>query len=238
MTTFSQLVDKVVLETSRPDLRDQIADYLNQTIREIHFNPDNGEVVFYESNYREAQIVATAESAQAWQLPDIATFQKELCVRFDDVWSGDGPTFAEKAIPGPKMHQLDYFYYRGADTLVFGGQRGYGGIGARVSVAWFEYPRGLRYYALAQRPASYALDTGWTYAAEFNTNDATRLIARDRVTNWVLQRWEPALLEGLRAKIYKRVGDESRQRTSYSLFMQLRKGLMSSEASDYGVYHK
>jgi hypothetical protein len=236
MTTFSQLVDKVVLETSRPDMLSQIADYLNQTIREIHAEPERGKVYFYESNYREAQVTAASETGLTWTIPNVAIFQKELCVRFDNQWSRDGePVYAEKMTPGPNMHRKDYFYYRGADSLIFGGRIGYGGLNAKVSIAYYEYPKGLKYYALADRPATYDYEAGWTYGAGIVTPEQ-QLAAQERVSNWVLLRWEQVLLEGLRAKVYKRTGDETRQRTCYSMFMQLRNLLVSSEAGDAGGY--
>lgn len=240
MTTFSQLVDKVILETSRPDMRDQIADYLNQTIREIHAEPERGKVFLYESNYREAQITATSEQQQSWKIPDVTVFQKELCVRFDNQWNTNGsPVFAEKAIPGPKMYTLPYYYYRGADSLIFGGARGYGGIGAKISVAYYEYPRGLRY--IANNDSEHREVTWNEGLHQFEFADDTLTPEQQeaillRYTNWVLQRWEQVLLEGLRAKVYKRTGDETRQRTCYSMFMQLRNLLVSSEAGDAGVY--
>ena len=48
MTTFSQLVDSVVSETKRPDLVSEIATYLNQTIREVHFSADRNAALFAE----------------------------------------------------------------------------------------------------------------------------------------------------------------------------------------------
>lgn len=43
-------------------------------------------------------------------------------------------------------------------------------------------------------------------------------------------RWQEVIEEGLRAKIYKRVGDDQRARTSYSLYQSLRKGLVMAES--------
>lgn len=240
MTTFSQLVDKVVLETSRPDMRDQICDYLNQTIREVHFTPDTGKAVFYESNYREVQVTATSEDGLSWSIPDVAVFQQELCVRFDNKFDQDGSTvYAQKAIPGPKMQSLDYFYYRGASSFMFGGRVGYGGNGAKVSIAYFEFPRGLVYYPNPTRAYREVVWNPITYAWDFVDDELTpdqQEVILAKYTNWILQRWEQVLLEGLRAKVYKRTGDTARQQTSYSLFKQGVMNLLSSESGEYGVY--
>jgi hypothetical protein len=45
-------------------------------------------------------------------------------------------------------------------------------------------------------------------------------------------RWSDVLREGLRAKVYKRISDQLRAQTSYSLYSQLRQGLFTSEVAE------
>lgn len=233
MPTLSQMVDEVVLETRRPDLRNQVVNYLNQTVREIHAEPQRGNVAFYSDNYRETQIVVDSVDRQSWVMPNLSLFQQEVAVRFDGAYHRDGRrVYAQKVTPGPRMESEDYYYYRAGETFVFGGVRGYGALGTTISIAYYEYPRSLKYYASANRPASYDVVDGWSYHDDFNTNDETREAARSLVTNWVLMRWTECIMEGLRAKIYKRLSDDVRQRTAYSLFMQMRMQLYTSEVAD------
>lgn len=238
MTTFSQLVDKMVLETRRPDMRAEIASYLNQTLREVHFEPSRGNVTLFRENYREATVTIDSEDRQTWTAPNPALLQNITAVRYDSVFNRDGRrVYAEQLTPGPRMESSDYFYYRAGSQVVFGGLIGYGAIGGTISVAYYEYPPSLKYYAEASRPASYDPATGWTYLAEYDTSDAQREIAQALTTNWLLLRWETVLEEGLRAKIYKRLSDDGRQRTTYSLYMQLRQGLYTSEVADDGAVY-
>lgn len=231
MTTFSQLVDKMIRETHRPDMAPEIASYLNQVIREVHFDPQTNNVVIYSENYKEQQLVATVESGMTWSIPNPANFQAILGVKFArcDRW-------AKQVTPGPRIQLEDYCWYRGGSMLAFGGRLGYGGIGAAIQLAWYEYPRGLKYFPLVNRPAEYDPDSGWTYAPTYDVDEVTRLQAREMVSNWLLMRWDTVLEEGLRAKIYKRTSDTERQRTSYSLYMQLRRGLYTSEVADVSQY--
>ena len=62
MTTFSQLVDSVVEDTRRPDLRTTIGQYVNQQIRELHIGP-NGAAMKYNDNLVEIEL--TADDARA-----------------------------------------------------------------------------------------------------------------------------------------------------------------------------
>jgi predicted DCC family thiol-disulfide oxidoreductase YuxK len=108
--------------------------------------------------------------------------------------------------------------------------------GRRFVSPTFEYPTALKYKVTASRPAQYDVESGWTYATVGSVNydlDAdSRELARSLVTNWILLRWADILREGLRAKIYKRLSDQLRAQTSYSLYSQLRQGLYTSEAAE------
>lgn len=230
MTTFSQLIDELVVETRRPDLRTEIAVYLNQTIREVHFEPSRGNVVHYPSNRREDQITASVAQGQSWEIPNVSSFQGLEVVRFASQYLGR-LEYAKEVSPGPNIATVPFYWYRAGSMVFFGGSVGYGGVGGVIQLAWYEYPRAMKYKIQADREATYDVDDGWTYRNDYDTNDTQRAIARERVTNWLLMRWADVLREGLRAKIYKRLGDDVRQRTSYSLYQQLRQGLFTSEVA-------
>lgn len=228
MTTFSQLVDEMVVETKRPDLRSEIATYLNQTLREVHFEPGKGNVVFYSENRHEIELTASSEQGEIWDIPTPQTFQGIEAVRYPGKYLGR-MDYAEEVSPGPNMASKPFYYYRSGPSFVFGGIQGYGGVGAKIQISWFEYVASLKYKVVADREATYDVESGWTYRMDYSGNAILQAQARARVSNWILLRWHDVLREGLRAKIYKRLSDQVRQTTSYSLYMQLRNGLYTSE---------
>ena len=232
MTTFSQMVDEAVYESKRPDMRTEIATYLNQTIREVHFRPDVNAPLTYRDNFKEARLVADRDEGLTFDLPNPATFQRIAGVRYATVFTRSGePVWATEKVPGPGIRAEDYFFYRIGSSLIFAN---YGGAGSIVDLGWFEFPNRLKYEPTQlNRTATYDDYDGWTYRADINTPELQRL-ARERTSNWLLLRWHDVLMEGVRAKIYKRVSDEVRQRTSYSLFQQLRQGLWISETAELG----
>jgi hypothetical protein len=225
-TTLSQLVDDMVRETSRYDLLLDIARYANQTIREVHAEPERNRPINFPANRNEIALVA-AGSTLAWDIPDSSVFQMMEAVRYDSVLDVNGdPVWATPMGPAARQQEIRTFYYRTRNTYAFAG---FGGQGATVSLSWFEYPPELAYYAPASRPASFSPGTGWTYGAGINTpelQDAARLLSY----NWLLDRWEHLIAEGLRAKVYKRLSDETRSRTSYSMFQAQRGQLVAAEA--------
>lgn len=235
MITFSQLVDEMVIETRRPDLRTEIGTYLNQTLREVHFEPSRGNAVFYNENRKEAEITATSDSGETWDTPNITIFQGMEAVRFPNAYVGR-MEYAQERRPGPSLLTIPYFYYRAGPTFVFGGTIGYGGVGAKIQLSYFEYPIALKYKESGAREATYDIESGWTYytvdTVNYGSTDELKATAQARVSNWLLLRWADVLREGLRAKVYKRLSDQLRAQTSYSLYSQLRQGLYTSEAAE------
>lgn len=237
MTTFSQLVDEMVVETRRPDLRSEIATYLNQTIREVHFEPSRGNVVLYGENRKELEITADTDSGQIWDIPNPALFQAMEAVRFPGQMLYR-MEYAPQARPGPSLNTKAFYYYRSGPSFVFGGTVGYGGIGAKIQLSYFEYPPSLKYKAIGSRPAEYDVESGWTYydltasSGLDYTLLANQPAAQALVSNWILLRWSDVLREGLRAKVYKRISDQLRATTSYSLYTQLRQGIFTSESAE------
>lgn len=227
MTTFSQMVDDMVLESKRPDLRTEIASYLNKTLRDLHSEPSRGGAVGLRSNMKELRVTAASDTIFTWEMPKVSTFQFMQAVRYDSVVDREGKgQWANELLPGKGMNNYDYFYYQVGTGFAF---QGYGGIGSSISLAWYEYVPNLKYYSAATRPATYDEIFGWTYLPAYDTNDATRLIAQQLSSNWILLRWKSFVEEGVRAKIYKRLSDTERARTSYSMFAQDRAQFYSAE---------
>lgn len=235
MTTFSQLVDKMVAETKRPDLQTEIGSYLNQTLRELHMEPGKGNAVFFRDNLKENQITSNVDTGFFWTVPKPSTFQGLTAVRYESVVVDHDHVWAKEFPIGRGMSRERHYYYRAANNVFF---HGYGGVNGVVSLAWYEFVPSLTYYAVGVRPAQYAEDPtgesdGWTYAPSITTPDQ-QTIAQIQCSNWLLLRWATVIEEGLRAKVYKRLSDAVRAGTSYSMYSTLRQGLYSSEVAQLG----
>lgn len=227
MFTLSQLVDDLAAECSRPDMLSDLARFVNQTIREVHISPDRKAAVLFKSNFQELQLQATSETGFTWDVPNPATFQVMAGVQFPETYDfGGNAVWAKEVTPGPHLRQKDYYYYRVGDTFAFSG---YGGLDRYINLGYYEFPKSLKYYPDdATRPAEYDPEDGWTYPAGAAT-DEDKATARLNSTNWLILRWSDVVSEGVRAKLYKRLADTERARTSYSMYESLRQGLWTSE---------
>lgn len=228
-TTFSQLIDSMVNETKRFDLAVEIATYLNQTIRELHFRADTNAILLYPANYNELQLTVDSDSSFGWTIPSPATFQKLESVQYPDVYDcviGRQGVWPDLIVPNRTSSQLHHYYYQVGNQFIFSG---YGGINNRVNLGYYAYPARLVYYPVANRPAQYDDLNGWTYGTGIDT-DEEKAAAEAAVSNWLLLRWDSVIEEGLRAKVYKRVSDDVRSKTCYSLYQSLRQGLWTAEA--------
>ena len=226
MTTFSQLVDSIVSETKRPDLVSEISSYVNQTIRECHQHPETNAIQFYADNARETRLVATSISGFTWDIPNRGRFQKMKIVKYSSIYDRLGnDVFAEPTTPGRHLQDKEYYYYQVGKTFVFSG---YGGLNGQIDLFWYEFPRSLPYLAPAARPMQFNELGEKIYSPEWLT-DSTEEAADEVTTNWLLESWTEVIKEGVRAKVYKRVSDTERARTSYSLYAQGRIGLVTSE---------
>lgn len=234
MTTFSQFVDTMIGETKRFDLATEIGAYVNQTVREVHFRSDTGSVLYFRPNLKELEVTATSDSSFGWDIPNPQVFQGLIGVNYADQWDcnrNEQGIWAVEVTPSRNMQHQRYSFYQIGGGFAFAG---YGQTGSRIKLAYFEFPRRLKYYAVADRPATWDDESGWSYKTSFDVDETTRANARALVSNWLLLRWYDVMAEGVRAKIYKRVSDEVRGRTAYSLYSTLRQGLWTTEIADLG----
>lgn len=225
MLTFSQIVDRVVARSGRPDRLQDAQDFVNQTIRDAHTSPDNL-AVLYPKNLVEDQLATTTSAPYIWTPP--RNIQRMMTVRYPGVITPKYPTgvYPDFRQPGRGQIDVDYLYYRAGAYFAFAGC---GESGSTIDVAYYAYPQRLAYYAEALRPASFDLETQtWTYLSA--VSEADQLAARELVSNWLIYDWYDYVMEGSMSKMFKLVGDTERAATHYSAYQQLKKTLFSSEA--------
>lgn len=235
MLTFSQMVDEVASQTGRVDKTSMIAGQVNQTVREIHATKE-GNAVFYPRNLVEDQITATLTEAQNWTPPD---FHQQLrTVRYDSVTDSDGEKIWPKMLrPGAAQREQDWYYYRAGVDFYF---VGYGGVDALISLAYYLYPFPLKYFPVGNRPATYDYVDGWTY---YNLTSATPIdldytlvanqpAARALVTNWPIFDWFDNIIEGVKGKTYKAVGDVDRARSHFAQYSVSRGHIITAEGGE------
>ena len=227
MFTFSQMVDRVVARSGRPDRLVDSTDFLNQTVRDAHTNREN-QPVFFSKNMVEDQLTATSETSYTWTPP--VAMQRFLAMRYSSIITAGFPTgvYPKHLKPGRAMNNEDYFFYFSGGTCIM---KGYGGTDALIDIAYYEYPARLAYYAAAARPATYDETTAtWTYLTAVTDDEKTA--ARALVQNWILRDWYDVCLEGTLAKLFKLVDDKTRAATHYSLYQQQRTQLWGTESVD------
>lgn len=228
MTTFSQLVDRIANEIVRPDMINMLPAYLNQTIREVHANAQTNMPVFFSENRKEELLTVDAltdeTGAFVWSLTLPALLQK-----IEAVWYGRIGRYVYEGNPrtalntNPFNPNAEYFYYRVGTNLVFAKA---GGVGDKIRLSYFLFPRSLVYYEASARPA-YWDNENQQFMIKAGQIPAT---AFDLTTNWILQKHEEMLAEGLRAKAYKRMDDAARARMCYSQYESMRLSMQNTES--------
>lgn len=231
MSTFSQVVDELVTEHLRPDLRTSIAAYLNATIREVHMREQGGTPIYYESNRLEDTGTIAALPA-LWDIPSVPRFQVLETLFFPDYGE-----YAKKRAPArvhlTQFNGSPFYWYRTGSAIAMSGIL----VGQDFNISWFEFPKTLLYYVSGQRPMTWSEETELpTYhtvgATDYNLNAASRALADSLTTNWLILRWKEMLKQGVRNKIFVRLGEETRARASYSIYSGLRGQCMASESME------
>lgn len=230
MTTFSQAVDTLIAETARPDMKDMIVQYLNQTIRELHTDTVTKLPIGFTSNMIEDEVEIDVEPEEAflWTIPNTHRFQM-----MESIYLAYVDEYAMEKRPSTAFlfnsdANSEYYWYRtGPNQLAIAG---HGGDQYTVKLAWFEHIRRHVYYTVANRPAVWSDETeSYTYHADYDGTDEDRLEALGLSTNWMLERYEDLILNGARAKIWIRIGEEGRGKMAYSQFESNRPPMVATE---------
>lgn len=230
MTTLSQLVDDMVKEFLRPGMVLELTSYVNQVVRELHSDPVNKSAMQYFANRLEDQITTTLDTGFVWAVPKAYLLQRIEAVYYETVGMYADPTSPGHVYNRSGNAQSDYYYYRTGDSLAFGG---YGGLGAVIKVSYFSYPMGLSYYLTGSAPATWDIVTqSYTYDPAYIGNETAALAL---TTHWVLERHEELIKQGVRAKVYARLGRTEQGKTAYAMYMGMRSSMIMSESTQGGI---
>jgi hypothetical protein len=226
MTTFSQLVDDVVTELLRPDLKTAIAAYTNQTIRELHFKPGSNVPVKYDANRFEDELTITTDGSWSWAIPSATRFQDVEAIYLDYIGR-----YVERRNPRIALEvsyepYADLYWYRSGPSISIAGVRD----GWTGKISYFMYAQTFAYKTVSQRVVVYDADTD-SYKFRDGTPGTPTEEQLDRETCWLLQRWADTVKEGVRAKAWKRLADGDRARMAYSSFESMRDAVWGTEPS-------
>lgn len=224
MTTLSQLVDDLLVELVRPDMRSMLVDYANQTVREMHFRPATNAPVLFDANRYEEQIAVTSSNPFLWPIPSVTRFQDieiAFCPEAGVVIQRKNPRVINRESMNPDS---DWYYYISGVQVAFSGPA----VGDSIKLAYYMYPARLKYKTAAERSIVFDVDSD-TYTLVGGGIPTDEQLALE--THWMLQRWPDTIKEGVRAKAYKRMGDDSRTRMFYSAFEAARTAVWQSEPS-------
>jgi len=227
MTTFSQMVDLLLKEIVRPDMVSMLPDYLNQTIREMHTNAQTSLPVAYADN-RIEHLITIDSSVDAsdnfvWPLPDPTRFQMVEAIYYRSIGRYAKPRSPDVARVRNFSDPLrEFYYYRSGPNLAFSRP---GRVGDVIEASILYYPRRLTYQQGTQRKVR------WNAESEaFEYINGGTIADLDKATNWLLQRHADCLMEGTRAKAYKRMDDQNRAKLAYSQYESMRAAVIATES--------
>jgi hypothetical protein len=224
MFTASQIIDSMAVELVRLDLRANgvLIGYLNQTVRELHSHPKEGMPILYESNLVEEQFTVTALPA-VWPIPSIARFQDVAAIQNED----NGVTFSRRKPKYISERGPDSYWYRTGGYIALSSTTL--GVDSKINLAYYMYAPRFTYYTAAVRPAYFNADTNaWVYLTA--VTDEEKEAARNSVSHWMLERWAEVVQEGIRSKVWRRLGETERAKLAYSAYQSARLEILSAES--------
>ena len=224
MTTFSQLVDDLVLELGRPDYRTSLVNWTNQTIREVHFRPQNNAPIKFHANRYEDDPTVDTDGVWLWPLPSVTRFQA-----LEAIYHVSRGIYVPEKTPKVSNEfsfapDSDVFWYRAQSTIAISGVA----TDDVLKLSWFMFPRVLSYKVSANRITMFDPDTD-QYVLTANTAVPATDEQLELETNWILQRWPDTIREGVRSKAWRRSGDGDRARMSFSAAEAARMSLWDTE---------
>lgn len=219
MTTFSQLIDEVIVqELKRPDFRLVAAAWLNQTIRDVHSKTSSRAAIFFGENRNEEEFTIPSLPA-LWPIASPSRFQK-----IEAIYASERGVYLTDRLPSVIYTQSDnpldrFYYYRSGPNIVMNGL-----VEAEiVKLSYFLLPKMLTYYTEASRPAYWdPIAEEYVVSESFPGTDQEAVAL---VSNWLLERHGEALKEGVRSKAYKRLDNENQAKMTWSEFESMREAI-------------
>lgn len=222
INTFSACIDDASARSGRPDRKTDLISFARAAIRELQVQQ------FFDRDHVEAQVTAFVEP-YIWTKP--IGFRQFNYVEYGAIVDPRGQPVSPKFLMPSRLqkeHKSDYYYYAAGNYFVFAGT----GAdlmpgGSLINLSYYSYATAIPYFEVASRPARFILeDNDWTYLTA--TTDDEKEAARAQVTNWLLENWYDAVLEGALAKLYKTYADE-RSVSTFALFSQMKKDILRGE---------
>ena len=217
INTISAAVDDVIVRSGRPERIADIIAFIRSSIRECQVKR------FFKRDMIEDSLTTDAKP-YVWTYPQ--EFRILRTVKYPVLNLRNEDIYPPEVLPGKLQRDKIYYYYGGPGYYAFAGLDS----GSVINVAYYSFLKKLPYYEVADRPATFSLETNsWSYLTA--TTDADKLIAREVVSNWLLFNYYDTIVEGGLAKILKSVGDE-RSPASYALYKSYQSDLLAAEPSD------
>lgn len=216
---FSELVDMIIRRTNRPDMKEDIIDYLNEVLRMCHssefFFRDATEVMLNEYYDR-----ANPSDTFVWERP--VDMRSLTAIKFYGYYDDPRDSFPPNIPPGIGQATRMQFYYGVGNKYVFYRR---GGL-HQIAISYVKAPRRFKYYPVGERPAVYNrplnewkyLDTKGDYVPTLGSEELDKA-AQDLVTDWLITDYEGMLCSGVNTKIFTVLGDP-RNKVEYSNFKE------------------
>lgn len=208
---FSELVDRCVRASGRPDSVSDLAYAVNWAFRQIQRHTD------WDDDSVEEIVAVPLDTRTVIWTPEVG---RRLFRRIEYV--EDGCLCQPRMVrPGRRMiehkERNQAFYYASGDSYVFAN------VCHPLRIYYWRYWPVLQYYPHGARPAEFDFGLG-----EYNTNDPALL---DLVTNWILDRHNDLVFEGAMAHFY-RTKQDPRNQLHYAAFNQGMSALKGAESAN------
>jgi len=226
MTTFSQLIDKILPLARQGQM--QIAEavqHLNSTIFEIHYwsnQQNNGSPIFFRPSMIEDILIAD-RNPFIWNIPNPRLFLGLHAVQYPVF--PDQP-YARQIVLGEHANDLKYKYYRSGDVFIF---QNFGPRGSAINIAYFVRAPQFSYIPTSERLVTFNESLGqYEYSPTLNTPEL-REQALTQYTHWLIERYESILINGFLAKLYGRNSNDNAARSYYSQYLEGRLQIANTE---------
>lgn len=215
---WSEAIDRAVQLSGRPDKLDDLQNWAVLNMTEMQAKG------ILKRNLIEDTVLTGNASINPYIWTRPPRFQRMLTARYPGGFEGEG-VFPEFCPPGKRQKEYPNRYYAGPTYFAFCGPD----LIDRIDVAYYQLRGPLPYFPVGKRPVTY----DWNlFTNEFHnlttdgiapynldyTDPANQQAAIDACQNWILQDYWQLHVEGLLAKLWKAVNDETRAATHFSFY--------------------